>query len=398
MQETKLYALDIEGALLGTLIIEPEMLLHVLPLISYSDFYDQSNALLFKEICDLTRKGERYDILTLQSKFSPAYLLDLTQFALTGFVDRRVEEYARIIRDHSIRRALLAAASKIRDLASSDQDIDTMLTESRKVIGGLGVRTKKKTNNEIFKELINSRFEGKVRGISTGIPFLDEVTLGLKPGQVWVIGAYSNNGKTSFSLEIVRNIFSMYKVWYISLEMPVAEIQDSLLTLMENNGYDLGKAGDLIAYNPNFEIFDDIRSVYDLEARYLLEEKKPDVIFIDYVQLMESEGHSEYERNTNTSRMLQKFAMKNLPTIVELSQVAEDIQKNPTAGQRVLGYKSSGAYGNDANVGLKVEMLDSEGLEIIPFIVRVIKNRKGRKGKAEYQFDKVKYKFLYHYE
>ncbi|MTV44697.1 DnaB-like helicase C-terminal domain-containing protein, partial [Streptococcus pneumoniae] len=48
---------------------------------------------------------------------------------------------------------------------------------------------------------------GSVTGLTTGFPVLDELTLGLHPKELVIVGGVPSMGKTTFAMNIVENAF-----------------------------------------------------------------------------------------------------------------------------------------------------------------------------------------------
>jgi replicative DNA helicase len=381
--------MNYEKLLIGCLIVDPSCVVRVASIVQPTDFRDKMNAYIYMQILKTTKEGNPVDIVVLSddTNIDSAYLVELaTQVnSVSGAV-----QYATKIKEESIRQRVKVSAEEVIDFCDKEEDIKTLISKSKQKFYSINGLKKRKTNQQHIQELLADRFEGKLKGIPIGIKELDEKIDGYKGGEVWVIGGYSSSGKTSFALQLVMRLQTV-PVWYFSLEMPVKSIQNRLLHFYELEGWETGEAADLVAYK-NLTIFDDKRTVDEIKMEYLFAENKPKVIFIDYIGIINNEGKSEYERITNITRELQEFALENDVCIVELSQINEESQKS---NLKTYGFKGSGSIGNDADIAIKVIQEDTEGVDIIPFIVKLLKQRNGRKADFSFEFDKKLYKFIF---
>lgn len=80
----------------------------------------------------------------------------------------------------------------------------------------------------------------------------------------------------------------------------------------------------------NLFIFD---QVFDLETMdEIIEEAKPDIVFIDFVQNIHAGGGSSYEQMSNIAKNIQRIAIENNTTIFSLSQVSNESGRNLSTG------------------------------------------------------------------
>ena len=91
---------------------------------------------------------------------------------------------------------------------------------------------------DLYEELgQNAANHDKPLGVLTGFPRIDECLLGLRPGQMIVIGARPGVGKTSFALNLMVNAaFEGAAVAMFSLEMSKVEIGQRLLLVADGDG------------------------------------------------------------------------------------------------------------------------------------------------------------------
>jgi len=227
---------------------------------------------------------------------------------------------------------------------------------------------------------INDRISPK--GPATGFDKIDDNSKCLKKGHFWVIGGYTNTGKTQFSLQVAEQLRCKFS--FISMEMDGGDIMERILKIKMSHSLLEDKAMEEIIKNP-FEIPTHLIQIHEIE-KYILENNF-EVVFIDFIQLVQGGGKLEYERMSNVSTRLQALAKRSNTCIVALSQVSEEFQKNKSF--QTLGFKGSGGIASACDMGIILtrDVNNESNDRIVPFQVSVRKNRHGRTGKFEFCFD-----------
>src|ERR1700680_671751 len=125
--------------------------------------------------------------------------------------ESRVEHYAQLVLDKSRRRQARAAGQCLIN-ATDDLSVPTgdciervqeSLLEIEAASGRTAARHVKEFMPEVLRELeTQSQNQGLV-GMTTGIPSLDLAIGGIRPGELWTVGALPGKGKTALGLQIV---------------------------------------------------------------------------------------------------------------------------------------------------------------------------------------------------
>lgn len=160
-------------------------------------------------------------------------------------------------------------------------------------------------------------------GITTWIEELDWVLSGFIRGKVYLIMAYSNQGKSRFAYSLIRNIIEQKKkVFFYSLEvdawMLIIEILWALYKKPKEYIVEHIDTFDLSKIEPYIEVYDSVRSLEWIETH--ITANKPDFAFIDFVQNIELTW-DEYTKTTEIALRLQKLAILTGVTLINLSQV-----------------------------------------------------------------------------
>lgn len=219
-------------------------------------------------------------------------------------------------------------------------------------------------------------------GYKTGIATLDKYTWWLVKGRTMRVSAYSNTGKSALSYSVVNSALKQWaKVLYFTLEIESSDLRNRLLS----NYYDIPiwkfeKKSALHWINiwdyakMDLYISSNVFSITEIEK--ITKSVKPDVLVIDYVQLIEWDGKDEYNQMNYVSRKIRKIASENNIAIFDLSQVPNDWKEYRKWG--VIPSKWSGELVAAASIVLV--MVESK----FPWKINlhIAKNRHWQKGKC----------------
>lgn len=203
--------LDTEQAVLGAVLGCPEAWWQVADVLSADDFTHPSHRLIWQAIAESVKAGRPYDAFTLADWFAArgeleaigngAYLVGLSGAAAN------VEAYAALVADKSKRRRLLAAMQGAMQAAMGDVDTDALIGEVQRDLSLLtgNRRERLKDVTDGLREMVDAmqrRFDGgDIAGTSYGLPAMDYMTGGKKPGELIIVAARPSMGKTTLALQ-----------------------------------------------------------------------------------------------------------------------------------------------------------------------------------------------------
>lgn len=380
------HSLEAEMAVLGSVLLDGEVIGTLIPILKSTDFYRGAHGRIYEVMLALFDRGEPIDALLVfreierQGAFDevggPEYLA-----SLGGAVSSpaSAEHYARIVREKAIARNLISATSEIQQAAYAEEGRgDELMELAERRIFELGNRRDVQGAKDV-RELLNETFEelerggGPVAGIETGFYEFDEMTTGLRPGELIIVAARPSMGKSSLALNMAMNAACNggKKVAIYSLEMTAQNIVRNMLCMKARfSGHDLRKGrfidesrrADLAqAAGPLFEAglyIDDSPtlnpSLLRAKARRIKAKQGLDMIVIDYLQLMEA-GSSERRENRQQeisyiSRSLKGLARELEVPVIALSQLNRDAEKRPDNKPKLADLRESGAIEQDADV------------------------------------------------
>ena len=248
-------------------------------------------------------------------------------------------------------------------------------------------------------------------GIKTGLPGFDNyLPAGIMPGQLGVFLAYPGIGKSWLSLYFAVQAWKQGKSpLIISLEMSETEVRNRVFTIMGEGLWSHRQlsSGQVeldtlrswhkknVEGKPEFHIIsnDSGGEITPSVLRGKIDQYKPDMVIVDYLQLMSPNGKADSEvvRMKNLSRELKLLAIgEEIPIIAISSATPDDVNKLdtvPTLGQ--TSWSRQIAYDADWVMALG----RGTNSDIIECVFR--KNRNGFMGEflVQVDFDKGYYKY-----
>lgn len=423
-------SLEAEQAILGSLLIDRDVLLKLESILSPDDFYDQGNKLIYEVILDLSRKGVPVDIVTLSNELKGRDLTEkvggidyIIQLASNVPTTANFEYYANIIKDKSVRRKLLKVGNTILGLDFNGQvSAEELLDKAESLIFDLS-ESNRPLNFYHVRELLPDCFErieaayrkkSGMSGVRSGFDHLDELTAGFQNGDLIIIAARPSVGKTSFALNLATNIAlnESIPVAIFSLEMSKEQVVERMICAHAGidlkslrTGIFLDEAWEKISssisvfYNTPIYI-DDTPDISVLEvrskARRLLAEKGTFVLILDYLQLMHSDERVEnrVQEISKISRQLKNLAKELKIPVIVLSQLSREIEKRQDKKPLLSDLRESGAIEQDADVVMFLHKPKEESDDNDIITLYLAKQRNGPTGKVDLSFEKSFTKFV----
>lgn len=398
-------SMDAEMSLLGCLLIDKEALLKIADVLQPDDFYKEGHRMIYEVILELYTVHEPVDLLTTSNRLEEKKMLEsvggrgyLAQLTNTVATAGHVQTYARIVQKKAMLRRLLAASNEIAKLGYSEEaDVDHILDTAQQSVYNVSRRFMKAEFTHIRNVLTDAfdridelhREKGKLRGVPTGYPALDNTLAGLQKSDLLVLAARPSCGKTSLALDVMRHVAVQAKVpvGMFSLEMSKEQLVDRLLCaeanvdlwrmrtgrLSERPEDDdfprIGHAMGVLAEAPIF--IDDTPNCNVMQirtkARRLQQEHGLGLIVIDYLQLMESSIHGNSDNRVQEvaeiTRGLKGIARELNVPVLALSQLSRAVEMSKPAIPKLAHLRESGCLTGEtlitrADTGERVYLKD----------------------------------------
>ena len=414
------YSSQAEQAVIGSMLIDPRCIAEVVKKLRADEFYVTANRNVYETILAMFAYGQTVDPVTVLDQMkvrgvydenSPGYLAEIMRLTPTS---ANAMEYAAIIKDRALLRSIGTVADEINSMiyegSGAAEDVleasEEKLHAVRENRGSGGLKEIRYVMQNVFDAMSEAAAAGnRIPGLSTGLPDLDDLILGLNKSELVIIAARPGMGKTSIALNIALNVAMTQhkKVAIFSLEMSREQLVTRLLSraalvpsqnlftgrLTEQQWRDVAAAANtlsacdiLIDDNSTLTVADmnaQCRTIRDL-----------DLVVIDYLQLMSSAGGSRGFSNesrtqavSDISRMMKVMAKQLGVPVICLSQLNRAAEARQDKRPLLSDLRESGSIEQDADVviGLYREGYNNRECEN-PNLAEaiVLKNRKGQTG------------------
>lgn len=378
------YSQEAEQAVIGSALTKSDSLAEAAEIISPEDFYFAENREIFAVMMELFNENSPIDFISVSERLGRydkletvggvSYLRDVANVPTTY----HVEYYSNIIREKSLRRALIMNAGKIGDMAYGDgSSVDRVLEQSEQLIYDISSKDSGDILpiNEImigaYQKLIDdSSTGGGLTGISTGFDRLNESTGGFHGGELILIAGRPGMGKSSFAVNIAEHVGINDKrtVAIFNLEMPREQIVNRIIcsqalvdsqkirtgTLTGEDWEKIGEVVNKVAAAPLY--IDDTASVtvsqIRAKCRRLKQTRNLSLVVIDYLQLMQSSGRADNRQQeiSEISRSLKILAKELDVPVIALSQLSRASESRSDKRPMLSDLRESGAIEQDADM------------------------------------------------
>jgi replicative DNA helicase len=426
--------IESEQAVLGALMLRPAALHEIMDVLTAEMFYFKKHSIVYQTIMDLSNRGEPIDILSVAAKLKErktvqdvggaSYLQELMSGVPSTI---NVRHYAEIVYKKFILRSLIDASEQIASLAYEENDMDaaTILDTAEKNIFRISSSLNVKNAFTSIKQSLVESWEqlehliehkDEMRGVPTGYADLDNLIAGLQKSDLIILAARPSMGKTTFALDIVRNVAHKgVPVGIFSLEMSAQQLVQRMLSaesrvdawsirtghgLSAQHFTTLQEAASRLQKAPIY--IDDqagnsivkMRSV----ARRLKSEHGLGLIVVDYLQLMTTSKNYDSMVNqvTEISRSLKQLARELDVPVLALSQLSRAVESRG-GRPRLSDLRDSGSIEQDADLVMFIHNEDRfkehhERTNISEILVE--KHRNGPIGAVKLLFDSKTTSFL----
>ena len=389
-------ALDVEEAVLGALLLEPEVVPDVLDQLSSECFYKEAHRKIFEAIVTLSRENSPIDIYTVSEelekrkdkKSTRTHLEEvggmayLSRLSLKIGAAAHVDYHTKLLLQKWIQRELITISQETQKNAYTDSmPVDELIDSAQNKIFTLAEKNMKRETTPIQSVINaaiaeieeNQKREDNLSGVPSGYRGIDEVTYGWQRSDLIILAARPSVGKTAFVLTMARNMAVDHNipVAMFSLEMSSTQLikrvmvsetgitHDKMsgnkkMTQAEWNQLNAGvsaleRAPLWIDDTPSLSIFE-----FRSKARRLVRNNHVKIIIIDYLQLMtgppELRGMREQEVST-ISRSLKAIAKELDIPIIALSQLNRSVESRGGSKRPQLSdLRESGAIEQDADI------------------------------------------------
>ena len=398
---------DAQRAVIGSLLLEPDRLAgEVFQKARPKHFQDAAMRHLFEAARRIWEQNRPLDPVTLAAEAGDDYTKTIAECMQVTPTAANCMAYLEICRDASTLSALQAEALAIinAETTASAMAAYERLGETLQRSGGVEHMSMAELVSDYLDRMHDATPPNYLRW---GLDALD-AALYVSPGQFGVIAADSSSGKTALALQ-----FAYYqaekgkRVGFISLETPWESLGSRLMAerqvagiplpathrkqLSEEDWRRAGEAG-MKASEIDLHLF---RNCFTLpEIRSVILQWRLDVVFIDYVQLVQAEGRERWDIVTNISMGLHRMAQQLGTVVIGLSQItpaAKGAKQTPTKDD----LRESRQLKQDADFILMLYPDPDDDAPPNGRVLEIAKNKDGRLARMHLNFEPAQMTFSY---
>lgn len=424
---------ELERAVLGALILEPDQLPDVAEIVEISAFVDAKNGKIYGEMLSMLERGDKIDLYTLsqrpelKDRDMLRYFSELTSAVGSGV---NVLDHARQLADTETRRRLCLFGYELAARAVSDPDgvVDWATSEITAIADRVSRPDDIAPLSDVVRATLDdlerrqqARQAGECIGIPTGLRRLDALTGGWRGGQLVVLAGRPGTGKSATMLHFARAAAaSGVPLCLFSLEMPSGQLAGRML--VGSSGVDSGAfrtgnvdasgwtkietAGATLSTMPIF--LNDSANItigaIRSQCKAMHRRGRCGMVIIDYLQLLDTttrNANSTREREIAAASRSAKLLAKELDVpVILLSQLSRKVEERADKTPLLSDLRESGAIEQDADMVLFLDRPAMYGAQTIDTnryglissdgvgIMHVTKNREGATGRIYFRHNK----------
>ena len=384
------HSLEAEQAVLGGLLLDNTAWERLDGQLAGGDFYHADHRRIFNTVAVMLNRGQPADVVTVHEALRAdgaadqagglTYLNDLVQNTPSAANIRR---YADIVRGCRVRRDVMALGHDIAALAEDAaraSDTAGLVEKITGMVMALADTRHAGREPQAIGELLPGVLDelqaradrgGEISGRRTGFRDIDRLTCGLQSGDLIIVAGRPSMGKTTMAVNIAENVAMDGGVAFVvSLEMSAAQLAERSVARFGQIDTQALRSGNLnrsqyeglstalgrlerqrlvIADDPALASVARVR----LAARKIRQRMGAlDLIVIDYLQLMRSDGSTRNEELGSITRALKLLARELDCPVVLLSQLSRRVEERTDKRPILSDLRESGAIEQDADVVL----------------------------------------------
>lgn len=398
--------MDAEGACLSAALLSPDAALELVEVLAARDYWSDANRTIHEAIRTICGRGDVPDVVAvagelrarnaLQRVGGMAYLADLLHQPAIASIEQTakvVRDWARVRLAQSVFRQLEAEAATY-EMTDVQAWLDSCERRAYEATAANGEAKGTVTSYAQAGALMEAgwaeveRSQERTWGTATGIDRLDEHTLGMQAGQLWVLGARPGQGKTSGAQQIGEHVAERGGgrdgVILLSQEMEAPELL--LRTLgrhanipiraikrrkMDRAGWDAYTEAVRRAHSWPI-LVDDEKALSPMKVRAKIRRHAAQLkqqygarlklVIVDYIQLMKPDNA---RRNATRAQeigeitaSLKEMAKEFDCTILALSQLTRPEKNKPVQAPTLFDFRDSGSIEADGDILIGLHRAD----------------------------------------
>ena len=389
--------LEAEQALLGSILVNNDIIDEVSNTINPTTFYDPAHTKIYEVIETLNNKGMIANPITLKNYFEKddmlnevggtEYLVKLTRFS--GSTKQAID-YAKVIHEMYLRRELVLISDQLSsdtlNANDKEQNAENIIESTEKSLFDLAERGSFSQSFLKFNQALDQTIETATQamksdkgivGVPTGLTDLDEKLGGLHKSDLVILAGRPGMGKTALATNIAfhaaQNIMSRQEkssIAFFSLEMSSEQLSTRILSEQARIKSDDIRRGKVTEEEINRYI-ETSRNIYNLplfidetpaitiatlsnRARRIKRLFGVSLVVVDYIQLMRAPSSSRNDNRvqevSEITQGLKALAKELKVPVLALSQLSRAVEQRDEKKPQLSDLRESGSIEQDADV------------------------------------------------
>lgn len=389
-----------ESAVIGCILMDggtvmPEAVLSIGP----EDFSRAEYRAIYRACLSLFQESRDIDVVTLREALSVAgvdanaCMAVAVKAAEATPSIRRYREYLTIVHQEGTKRRAGDCAAALLEAVNAGEPFEDCRRKAAEVLRCFDEPSASSGTVDAKAGLLSFMDEQEQERsyISTGFSRLDR-NLWIEAGDYIIIGGRPSAGKTALTLQMALHMSKTRRVLYFSLETSARKLYDRAIA-----NFAMVPLGRIKAHALTDDDWQRVTQAYDAFSRLRLEvvpasgwtveqirakaiQSRAEVVFIDYITLIQATGRTMLERATQISIALHTFSQQCGVAVFALSQLNREGAGNPD----MTSIRESGQIEQDADAVLLLYQPDEDEAERA---LRTAKNKEGRTGELMLRFD-----------
>jgi len=393
----KLWSIEAEAAVLGSMIYDDTCIGRILPILDEKSFFKPEHQTIYNALIALFVGNSPTDAIALRTELK--MINQLERVGGAEYIKEILESvpssanalyYAGVVRDQQKYRDLIGTVEQMQTVFDEPLDVDEQIQRIQDMALGFD---KSKPSTEYFTlaehaEKVAAESQEQKVVIRTGLRNIDNIIGGVNAGELIIIAGRPSMGKSALALQFTLNMakdglsivfFTLEMTHRAFIERALKSEQASALKELDVVLHEAGQTPD--------------RQIAFIKTRK--QAHKVDVVFVDYLQLMSAgrKNENRVQEITTISRKLKLASISENIPIIALSQLNRQVESRNKHRPRLSDLRESGSIEQDADVVMLLNREDyyrrnedPEALQDGSTELIIAKNRQGPTGIARLVF------------
>lgn len=375
--------LNAQYSVLGSALIDQQVVPKVLHETRESDYFGTCQT-VYKALRKLFNAGSPIDPVSVKAQLGDSYMEFILQLMEITPTAANIDMYIALCKEQ-------ARTNQLRDIArqmTEEEDGDKLRSLLEQASGMMVQRSSLKitTMADALRSFMD-RHTRQTNYLTWPVGELND-RLYAEPGDFIIIGGYPSTGKSAWALQCAWHWARNYKVGFFSLETSSEKLFDRQMASVVQLSMDQIKRNTLgekdwerictmttEITSRNLELIP-AAGMTPADVRAVTMMRGYQIIFVDYLQLLQGSGENRTTQVTQISIALHTLAQSMGVTVVALSQLARQGKQDKNTPPDMSALRESGQIEQDADLIMMLSLQDKDN-PAGPRELRIRKNKEG---------------------